>query len=61
MDYQTLQIKTVADLRKLAKDVGLKIPAGTKKSVLIDMLLEADRKASKPAEKPAAAKPKPAA
>ena len=60
MDYQSLHIKTVADLRKLAKDMGLKIPAGTKKSVLIDMLLEADNRAPKPAEKPAA-KPKPAA
>ncbi len=46
MDYQSLHMKTVADLRKLAKDMGVRIPAGTNKSMLIDMLLEADKAAS---------------
>ncbi len=54
MDYQSLQIKTVVELRKLAKDNGVKIPAGTNKSAMIDMLLQADAaNAKKAAEKPA--------
>ena len=40
MDYQSLHMKTVADLRKLAKEMGVRVPAGTKKNVLIDLLLE---------------------
>ena len=58
MDYQSLHMKTVVDLRKLAKDMGVKVPAGTNKSVLIDMLLEAERAAS---AAPKAAKPDKAA
>ena len=50
MDYQSLHMKTVADLRKLAKDAGVRVPAGTKKSLLIDMLLEADKAASERAK-----------
>ena len=42
MDYQSLHMKTVADLRKLAKDLDVRIPAGTKKNIMIEMLLEAD-------------------
>ncbi len=56
MDYQSLHMKTVVDLRKLAKDMGVRVPAGTNKSVLIDMLLEADKAAS-PAPEAAAAAP----
>ena len=37
MDYQSLHMKTVADLRKLAKTMGVKVPAGTNKSLLIDI------------------------
>ena len=57
-DYQSLHMKTVADLRKLAKTMGVKVPAGTNKSLLIDMLLEADKAQAeaKPA-KPVVAKP----
>ena len=55
MDYQSLHMKTVADLRKLAKTMGVKIPAGTNKSLLIEMLLEADKAASAaPVRKPEA-------
>ena len=43
MDYQSLNQKTVVELRGLAKEMGVKIPAGTNKSTLIDMLLEADK------------------
>ena len=58
MDYQSLQIKTVVELRKLAKDNGVKIPAGTNKSAMIDLLLQADAaNAKKTAEKPAEKKP----
>ena len=46
MDYQSLHNKTVVELRKLAKDMGVRVPAGTNKSTLIDMLLEADRAAA---------------
>ena len=62
MDYQSLHMKTVADLRKLAKEHGVRVPAGTNKETLIALLLEADRAAqpapakkaeAKPAEKPA--------
>ncbi len=61
MDYQSLHIKTVVELRKLAKEAGVRVPAGTNKSTLIAMLLEAE--AAKPAPKPAEAKkpePRPA-
>ena len=56
MDYQSLHIKTVAELRRLAKDLALRVPAGTKKDLLIDMLLEAD-KAAAPAPKKAETAP----
>ena len=46
MDYQSLHLKTVVELRKLAKDAGVKIPAGTNKNTLIEMLLEAERAAA---------------
>ena len=60
MDYQSLHIKTVVELRGLARDMGLRIPAGTNKSTLIDMLLEADRKARAAGQdKPAAQAPAP--
>ncbi len=39
MDYRSLHGKTVAELRQLAKNVSLKVPAGTNKSVIIDKLL----------------------
>ena len=51
MDYQSLHMKTVADLRKLAKEMGVRVPAGTKKNVLIDLLLEADAARAKSAAK----------
>ena len=43
MDYQSLNLKTVVELRSLAKEMGVRIPAGTNKSTLIAMLLEADK------------------
>ncbi|MDO4867001.1 MAG: transcription termination factor Rho [Clostridia bacterium] len=56
MDYQSLHNKTVVELRKLAKDLGVRVPAGTNKSTLIDMLLEADRAASQAREATAKAR-----
>ena len=47
MDHQSLNQKTVVELRSLAKEMGVRIPAGTNKSTLIDMLVEADK--AKPA------------
>ena len=43
MDYQSLNLKTVVELRSLAKEMGVRIPAGTNKSTLIDMLMEAEK------------------
>ncbi len=53
MDYQSLHMKTVVDLRKLAKEQGVRVPAGTNKNTLIELLLEADR-AAQPAKQPEA-------
>ena len=40
MDYRSLHMKTVADLRQIAKEIELKIPARTSKAVLVEMILE---------------------
>ena len=40
MDYRSLHIKTVADLRLLAKENGVRVPAGTNKEALIQLILE---------------------
>ena len=60
MDYRSLHMKTVADLRQIAKDIELKIPARTSKAVLVEMILE--RQAARVAEqvKAAPAQPNPA-
>ena len=58
MDYQSLNQKTVVELRGLAKEMGVKIPAGTNKSTLIDMLLEADKARSASAARPGSEAPK---
>ena len=52
MEYQSLHMKTVVELRRLAKLAGVKIPAGANKQLIVELLLEADR-ASRPAPKPA--------
>ncbi len=63
MDYQSLHMKTVVELRRLAKDAGVKVPAGTNKTTLIQLLLESEKpvapKPEKPAEPKKAAEPKP--
>ena len=41
MDYQSLHIKTVVELRRLAKEMQVKLPAGVSKADIIDRLLEA--------------------
>jgi len=41
MDYQTLYLKTVVELRKLAKEMGVRIPAGSGKAIIINLLLNA--------------------
>ena len=45
MDYQSLSMKTVVELRAIAKEMKVRVPAGTKKNVLVELLLEADRTA----------------
>ena len=60
MDYQSLHMKTVVELRRLAKDAGVKVPAGTNKTTLIQLLLESEKPAAPKSTKPAA-KPEKAA
>jgi len=60
MDYHSLSMKTVAELRKLCKEADIKVPSGATKALIIDMLLKAAPKeapqqiaidsAAKPAE-----------
>jgi transcription termination factor Rho len=52
MDYRTLHDKTVVELRKLAKEQGLKVPAATAKATLVEMLVDAFSKgaAGEPAQ-----------
>ena len=40
MDYRTLHMKTVVELRQLAKELKVKVPAGTAKSRLVELVLE---------------------
>jgi len=40
MDYRSLHMKTVADLRKIAKDNGVKLPAGVNKAQIVERILE---------------------
>ena len=51
MDYHSLSMKTVAELRRLGKDAGLRIPSSANKALIIDILLKAGQEAQK-AEKP---------
>ncbi|MBQ8507354.1 MAG: transcription termination factor Rho [Clostridia bacterium] len=46
MDYRTLHMKTVADLRRIAKEAGVKIPAGTNKADLVSLILEGQASAA---------------
>ena len=41
MDYQTLHMKTVVELRKIARELGVSVPAGTLKNRLVELVLEA--------------------
>ncbi|MBR6767432.1 MAG: transcription termination factor Rho [Clostridia bacterium] len=43
MDYQSLYVKTVVELRKMAKEMGVKLPAGASKAIIINLLLDAFR------------------
>ena len=54
MDYQTLYMKTVVELRKLAKDMQVKLPAGVSKAQICEMLANAPEVSTPvPAEAPA--------
>lgn len=62
MDYRSLHMKTVADLRIIAKAEGVKVPAGTNKARLVEMILEkmtamAAQPTSEKTEKPEQPKP----
>ncbi|MEE1199438.1 MAG: transcription termination factor Rho [Christensenellales bacterium] len=43
MDYQTLHAKTVVELRRLAKEIQVRIPSGVNKTEIIHRLLEAQK------------------
>lgn len=59
MDYQSLSMKTVTELRRLAKEFSVKIPAGTNKADIISLILEAPslNAPAQGAEAPSAPKP----
>ena len=60
MDYRTLHTKTVVELRKLAKELKVKVPAGTAKSRLVELVLEGQLAAARQAGERAAQTPPPA-
>ena len=51
MDYQSLYVKTVVELRRMAKEMRVRIPAGASKAIIINLILEADRNAALPETK----------
>ena len=56
MDYRSLHMKTVAELRALARDEKIRIPAGAPKARIVEMLLEVENvRAAEAAERIAAA------
>lgn len=57
MDYRILHLKTVQELRALAKTYGLKLPAGLNKARLVEMVLEAEQAQSAALVKARALKP----
>ncbi len=59
MDYRSLFEKTVVELRTLAKERGVRLPAGTNKAGMIELLLAANeaQAATKAPAAPAADKP----
>lgn len=64
MDYRSLHMKTVVDLKKIAKEEKIRVPAGTNKAVLVEMILahyqqKAAEEAKKPVQKPDAAPAEP--
>ena len=61
MDYQSLHNKTVVELRKLARDEGIRVPAGTNKQALIALLMDAEQaRQPAPAQRTAGEKAEPA-
>ena len=62
MDYRLLHMKTVAELRQLAKENQVKIPLGTKKAQMVELILEKQQameqaEEKKPVSAPAAPAP----
>ena len=47
MDYQSLHAKTVVELRQIARNMEVRVPAGTNKTRLIELLLEAEATAQR--------------
>ena len=54
MDYRTLHMKTVVELRQLAKELKIKVPAGTAKNRLVELVLEGQLAAARQANERAA-------
>ena len=50
MDYRSLHMKTVADLRRIAKEAGVKLPAGVNKARIVELILEKTEVAAAEAE-----------
>ena len=62
MDYRSLHMKTVVDLKKIAKEEKIRVPTGTNKAVLVEIILahyhqKAAEEAKKPVQKPDTAIP----
>lgn len=54
MDYRTLHAKTVAELRQLARAESVKIPAGTNKALMVELIVEARAGRAKATAQPVA-------
>ena len=61
MDYRSLHMKTVVDLRQIAKAEGVKLPAGVNKARIVELILEKQAAAeAEPQAKTPAVQPQPA-
>ena len=55
MDYRSLHMKTVVELRKLAKELHVKVPAGVSKADIVQLLVDAGNSPTESVPQPAAA------
>ncbi|MBQ4090236.1 MAG: transcription termination factor Rho, partial [Clostridia bacterium] len=57
MDYRSLHMKTVIDLRKLAKELHVKLPAGMSKADIVQAILDSQKNQAEASAKPLEAAP----